>query len=291
MKRNVLAVIEARMASRRMPGKVLALLAGKPLLWHILHRLRKTKRVNSIVVATTTNPADDVLEGFAAREGISLIRGPEENVLQRHLMAAERYSPDIILRITGDAPLVDPHLIDRSLQTLMEREADFVTVKPGVPCIHEGIDPFTVAALRKLSVEAGDDPYAREHVSSFFKRHPGFCKTAYVEIPLEEQIRDARISVDTPADLEFLETLYARLKSLPGEVDLRDVVKLLLKEPNLLKINSHVRRKTETHTNREIMFRGDGGRKQGLGHIYRCLALADVFRETYGGGVTFEMAG
>ncbi len=278
------------MGSTRLPGKVLKLLAGKPVLWHIIHRLRKCNSLDDIAIATSDYSTDDSLMDFAAGEGVKLVRGPEENVLARYVKAAQQLDAGIIVRVTGDAPLVDPGMVDRLVATMAEKQADYVTSELDVPCIHEGIDPFTRRALEKLAREASDDPAAREHVTGYFKEHPDFVPIAYVPIHPDYQFTGARISVDTPADLRFLEEVYARLNAPAGEADVRDVVRLLRSEPDLLKINTHVHQKTAYERSRQVLFRCDGDAELGLGHVYRCLALAGELREGHGCGVSFAMA-
>ena len=286
---HVVAIIQARMGSTRFPGKVLRLLAGKPVLWHIVHRLHKCRALDAIAIATSDNPADDPLQAFAEREGIELIRGSEDNVLARYALTAERMKADIIVRVTGDAPLVDPEMIDRLIETMVENKADYCTGEPEVPCIHEGFCPFTCHALKKLLLEAGDDPVAKEHITAYFKKYPDFVRTTYVPIDPDYQFSGARVSVDTPADLRFLEEVYARLQVPAGEADMRDVVRLLRAQPELLKINSHIHRKKAEEKTRRALIRCDGDTQLGLGHVYRCLALTDELREVHGWGVSYAM--
>jgi len=286
---RTVAIIQARMGSSRLPGKVLMPLVGKPVLWHIVHRLRKCRSVDTIAVATSTNSADDPIEEFALREGIEVVRGPEDNVLARYVLAAEQLGADIIVRVTGDAPLVDPTTVDQMVEMLIKKEAEFCMGDPQTPSIHEGIDPFTSGALQKLMDKSGDDPVAKEHVTAYFKKHPGFVRIAHVPVDPDCQFRGARISVDTPADLLFLENIYVRLNAQAGEANVRDVVRLLRSEPDLLKINAHVHQKRADECSRRVLFRCDGDAQLGLGHIYRCLALADELRERHGCGVSFAM--
>ena len=284
------AIIQARMGSSRLPGKVLMPLAGKPVLWHIVHRLRKCQTVDSIALAITTKPEDDFLQEFGETEGVAVIRGSEENVLERYYIAAKELHADIIVRVTGDAPLIDPAFLDQLVVTLIKKKVDSVRGDPAIPCIHEGFSPFTFNALQKLITEAGDDPVAREHVDAYFKCHPDFVPIAVISPSQEYRFSGARLSVDTPADLRFLEAIYRRLQVPPGEADVRDVVMLLRQEPDFLKINAHVYQKKADEPTRRILFRCDADTPVGFASITRCLALADVLRDTYGYGVTFTKA-
>ena len=287
---RVAAIIQARMSSSRFPGKVLTPLAGKPLIWHIVHRLRHCKNVDTIVMAVTTNDTDDPLVEFANKEGIKVVRGSEDNVLERYYLAAKIINADVIVRVTGDAPLIDPEWLDSLVDTLIEKDVDFVSGDPAVASIHEGFSPFTYDALKKLVNKAGADPVAREHVTAYFKEHPGFVSSVFVAPGPDYQFKGARISVDTPADLQFIEEIYSRLRVPAGDADVREVVKLLRREPELLQINAHIYQKRADEITRQALFRCDGGSGIGFGHIFRCLALAEQLREQYGCGITFAMA-
>ena len=286
---RVAAIIQARMGSTRFPGKVLKPLAGKPVLWHGIHRLRKCRSVNVIAVATSVNPVDDPLEKFCEKENVPCIRGSEDNVLDRYRQAAEELAADVIVRVTGDAPLVDPEIIDRSVEHLISEKADYCTGDPETPTIHEGFSPFSRQALERLVRDAHDDPVAVEHVTAFFKEHPDKYHTAYIRLPEAHNFPNVRISVDTPADLKFLEAIYQRLEVPAGEADITDVVKLLRDVPGLLEINSGVRQKSPRERTRRVMIRCDGDAEIGLGHVVRCLALAEELRQVHSVGVTFAV--
>jgi spore coat polysaccharide biosynthesis protein SpsF len=290
VKPRVAAVIQARMGSSRFPGKVLRDLAGKPVLWHIVHRLRKSKTVNVIAVATSVNPADDPLAEFCLEQKLPCIRGSEDNVLDRYRQAARELEADVIIRVTGDAPLVDPEIMDKLVDQLVHERADYCTGDPGTPTIHEGFSPFTRKALEILAENAADDPAAVEHVTAYFKEHPGKFQTVYVPLPEAHNFTGARISVDTPADLEFLEEVYRRLGARAGEASIADLVALLRAAPELLEINSGVRQKSARERTRKAIIRCDGDADIGLGHIVRCLALAEELREVHSWGITFAVA-
>src|SRR5579863_6109788 len=134
MTRPVVAVVQARMGSSRLPGKVLMPVAGKPMLWHILHRLGQCRSVDSIAVATSTDPRDDAIEKFCVEEGVACVRGPLQNVLERYRLTADQTGAQTLLRVTGDAPLIDPGIIDYLVFGMTEAGADFVQLKPGALC-------------------------------------------------------------------------------------------------------------------------------------------------------------
>lgn len=289
-KPRVAAVIQARMGSTRLPGKVLMPLAGKPLIWHIIHRLRKCTTVDDIAIATSTFHIDDPLESFAASEGICCIRGSEHNVLQRFDLAATRLNSDVIVRITGDAPLIDPETIDRLVHKLISEDADSCSGGPSQPnCIHEGFSAMSRRALTRMLHEAPDDPAAREHVTAYLKEHPERFKVVHIVIHPDHLFEGARISIDTPADLRFLSEIYRHLGVPAGEADITDVVRLLRAVPDLLTLNSHVNQKKVREKTRQILIRCDGDERIGLGHVVRSLAFADELRDIFGFGVTFAL--
>lgn len=286
---KVVAVIQARMGSTRLPGKVLRSLAGKPILWHIIHRLQQSETVDEICVATTADPSDDDIEKYAEILGISVIRGDEHDVLGRFEMAAKATDPHIIVRVNGDAPLLDPAFVDRLVRELQHHDADFVMLNPGEVCIHDGVDPFSRRALDFMLREAREDPIAREHVTGYLKEHQDKIRMRYIDMEDAYQFEGARLSVDTPADLKFMETLHHRLDAEAGSIHLPDVTYLLRDDPSLLTINSHVRQKSVTQMSGMLLVRCDGGGSLGFGHVSRCIAIAQAIRDTYGYGILFAM--
>lgn len=277
------------MGSTRLPGKVLRPLAGQPVLWHVLHRLWQCARLDAIAVATTDSANDDPVAAYAEAQGAVVVRGPEHDVLARFLLAARALDADVVVRVTGDAPLVDPATIDRLVASIAAGRGDYCILDPAVPNLVEGIDPCTRAALERLAREAGDDPVAREHVTAYFKQHPGFVPIYYEPVEPALRGRGVRLSVDTPADLAFLEAVYARLGVPAGAADLRDVGALLSREPALLRINAAVRQKDARARSRMVVLRCDGGPTIGLGHVSRCLALGEALRERHGAGVCIAL--
>jgi len=284
---HVTAVIQMRLSSSRFPAKGLRKLVGRPILWHIVHRLWKCKNVETVCVATSVEPSDDPLEELTKELGVTCVRGPLDNVLARFGMALDACGGDFVIRICGDCPLIDPGFIDKIIELMIETGAE-TDIDPGaVPCIHEGFDVVRASTLRRLVSERADDPIAREHVTGYFKEDPGFARSCLVPIPPEHIFEGARISVDTPADLEFLEVVYGEIGAEPGEIDVADVVTLLKSKPELMGINAHVRQKKAYDVPRTVVFRCDASPVLGYGHVKRCLALANVFRERFSWGVTF----
>jgi spore coat polysaccharide biosynthesis protein SpsF (cytidylyltransferase family)/aryl-alcohol dehydrogenase-like predicted oxidoreductase len=278
----VVAVIQARMGSTRLPGKVLAPVAGKPMLWHIIHRLGQCRTVDSVAVATSIDSRDDAIEKFCSEEGVVCVRGPLRNVLERYRLAALKTGARTLLRVTGDAPLIDPGLIDYLVNGLIKNGAHFVQFESDVLCAHEGVDAFSRQALDWLTTHAADDEIAREHVTSYLKRRPDKVRTAYLPAYAPLALPHERLSVDTAEDLAFLRAVYARLKAPAGELPLTAVLQLLHDEPHYRQINAHIRQKPVTEIERPAM-----AQRLGIGTVQ--------FGQAYGisnhrGQVPFEEA-
>ncbi|MEO8301133.1 MAG: aldo/keto reductase [Rhizomicrobium sp.] len=246
MSHPVVAVIQARMGSSRLPGKVLMLVAGKPLLWHIVHRLRQCRSLDEIAIATSSDQRDDIIAKFCADEGIICVRGPLQNVLERYRLAAVQTGAQTLLRVTGDAPLIDPGIIDYLVLGMTGAGADFVQLEPDALCAHEGVDVFSRRALDWLTSHAADDEIAREHVTSYFKNVPDKVRTVYLPAYQPLARKRERVSVDTQEDLNFLRAVYERLKAPAGELPLIAVLQLLEEDPQIRAINAHIRQKLVT---------------------------------------------
>lgn len=226
MRMRVVAIIQARMGSQRLPGKVLMPLAGKPLLWHTIHRLRKCERLHEIVVATSTAPRDDAIAAFAECECVPIYRGPEDDVLARFAGCAAAFDAKIILRVNADAPLIDPALIDKLVERLMSTDANYVMPPPDTACFHDGVDPMSRRVLDKLMEVAHDDPLAREHVTGYLKLHRDFARIAFIDVEPALAVAGPKLSIDTPEDFAFFEALYQHFAAPAGELDLREVAAL-----------------------------------------------------------------
>lgn len=288
---RIVAVIQARMGSTRLPGKVLRPVAGKPLLWHIVHRLKASRLIEEIAIATTVNPLDEAIVEFGAAHGVAVIRGPEDDVLARFAMAAEQLDADIIVRVSSDAPFLDARFIDHLVTSMMAQGGDYVLMEDGAPCAHEGVDPLTRRALVKLMLHAGEDPAAREHVTGYFKLHPDFVRIARAPAyPLLAR-EGGRLTIDTPDDLAFVEAVHDRLHARAGEASLSDLLLLLEREPELRAINGHVKQKPILPSGGLALIRCDGGGKYGYGHVKRMVALARALRDRESIGVLFALHG
>jgi spore coat polysaccharide biosynthesis protein SpsF len=280
---RTVAVIQARMRSTRLPGKVLMPLGGRPVLGHIVNRLRRARTVGEIAITTSNDSADDAVVRFGAAAGVPVFRGQEDDVLGRFEIAARALQPDIIVRVTGDSPLIDPELVDFLVGEMARTGGDFLVLEDGVKCIQEGVDPFSRRALEVLLSEARGDPIAQEHVTGWMKAHPERVRVARIAIDPAYAFSGARLSIDTPADLAFYAALAERVDL--ATVSLKEIAALLRREPWLLAINAHVHQKPASQTAATVLIRADGGGRLGYGHLTRSLALAEALRDREGIGV------
>lgn len=232
------------MGSSRLPGKVLADVEGRPAIERLFSRLRRCKRLDDVVLATTTSPADDAIVAWAERAGVPVFRGSEPDVLQRVVQAHQKMASDIIVEITGDCPLIDPAITDEAIELFLAGGHDVVTnaVRPSYPM---GTD---VQVFRRSDLEwverTIEDPAVREHVSLYFYEHPERYRVLYMEAPTALRDPALRLQLDHPEDLRFLRGVYARLLPRHGEVfGLPEILELLRTEPELREINAHCEEK------------------------------------------------
>ncbi|MEO8449709.1 MAG: glycosyltransferase family protein [Gemmatimonadota bacterium] len=240
---RTIITIEARMRSTRLPGKVLKPLLGEPMLARMIERLRRSRRSDGIVVATTDHMADDPIAAVAAGLGVPCFRGSEDDVLGRVLGAARSVGAELIVETTGDCPLIDPGVIDQLIATFHANQVDYCA-NVLAPTYPRGLDaqvfPFRVleevAALTK-------DPADREHVSLYIYEHPARYRLLTLASGLPDEVGAWRLTVDTPEDFGLVETIYAELYPGNPAFELRDIVELFGRRPELAHINQHVRQK------------------------------------------------
>ena len=240
---KVAALIEARMRSSRLPGKVLRPAAGKPMLELLIERLRRARWINEIVVATTDNPGDDAIEQLARRVGAGCFRGSEEDVLDRVLKAAQAAAADVIVEVTGDCPLADPEVVDRLIGVYLANQYDYVAnvLKRTYPDGFE-VQVFATALLAEVA-SLTQDPADREHVSLYIYEHPERYKLHNVESDLPDKYWKLRLTLDTPEDYELIAAIYGELYPNNPAFSMKDVLRLLDRRPELLALNAQIQDK------------------------------------------------
>jgi spore coat polysaccharide biosynthesis protein SpsF len=237
---KVVASIEARMGSSRLPGKSLVDIHGKPALSRLLARLRQCEKLDGIILATTVSPEDDVLEQWARSEGVACFRGSEEDVLQRVVDAQRSQQSDIIVEVTGDCTLLDPSVIDLGVETFFGNECDVVTNarQPSFP-LGADVQVYRFSDLEHVS-KTIFDPAVREHVSLYFYEHPEKYRIVHLFAHRRWRGPELRLQLDYPEDLAFTREVYGRLLPIYGErFGLDEIMALLREHPELRAINAH----------------------------------------------------
>lgn len=237
---RVVASIEARMSSSRLPGKVLTDVAGKPALTRLVERLKHAKLLDDIVLATSLDRSDDALEAWAAEQGVRCYRGSLNDVLDRVVRAHQMMQSEVIVEITGDCPLIDPAVIDLGIDTFFSNDCDVVsnTARLSFP-MGADVQVFRAADLTWVS-ENIRDPAVREHVSLYFYEHPDRYRIFHLRAPPQWQAPDYRLQLDYPEDKQFIEEIYRRLEpNYGGAFGVPEIMELLRKSPELLDINRH----------------------------------------------------
>jgi spore coat polysaccharide biosynthesis protein SpsF len=237
---RTVCTIEARMTSSRLPGKVLAEAAGAPLLAHMVERLRRARRLDAIVVATTEDRSSDPIAALAADHGVGCFRGSEDDVLARVLGAARAYDAELIVETTGDCPLIDPAVVDLVVERFLAGGADYCsnTLERTYP---RGLDvqAFPTAVLAEVD-RLTQDPADREHVSLYIYEHPERYRLRSVTSGRPE-LGELRLTVDTPEDLALVRAIFDALQ--PAAFGLEEVVALLAARPDLRALNAAVEQK------------------------------------------------
>ena len=228
-----LAILQARMSSSRLPGKVLADVAGAPMILRQIERVRRAKRVSRLIVATSIRSDDDPLVQALVGAGVEVVRGDLDDVLSRFILALDAASDQTVaVRLTADCPLADPTVIDAAIARFEQTGADYVTSGGDTRTFPKGLDTevFKTDALRQAHAETAD-PYDREHVTPFIYRHPErFSLGALTQDRAEG---DVRWTVDRPDDLEFVRAVYAALYPAHPDFTSDDVRAFVAGRPDL----------------------------------------------------------
>ena len=240
---NIIAIIQARMGSSRLPGKVLAEIHGRPMIAWVVERARKAKLLDAVVVATTVDASDDAVAALCETRGYTYVRGRAADVLYRYVQAAEMYSADVVVRLTGDCPLIDPDVIDTTIQAFLDSDPPSVygsnRIVRTFP-IGLDVEVMTFDALEMANREA-KEPYHREHVTPYFYEDTN--RFPIVSVRADGDYGNYRWTVDTTEDLRFVRETVSRLKDA-NSFTWKDVLAILETEPELMEINRNIRQRT-----------------------------------------------
>ena len=240
---NRIAIIEARMKSSRLPGKVLKPILGRPMLEMLVERIKRARRIDQVVIATTVSNSDDPIEVLANRLDIKCFRGSEEDVLERVLSAARAYDADIIVEITGDCPLVEAQKIDDMLISYEHMDYDFMANRldgsypPGL-----GLRIFRRQTLERVD-GLTKDPVDHEHVTLYVWEHPDLFTIYHFQNNLDPRFWDMRLTVDNEEDFVLVKTIFEELYPGNPGFGLYDMIHLFDRRPDLLNVNKHIKDK------------------------------------------------
>jgi len=208
--RKIGIILQARMGSSRLPGKVLKPLAGKPMLQRIVERLQACRKADELILATSDRAQDQPIANLANDLGVSMFRGSESDVLDRYYQCALTYQLDDIIRATGDNPFVDPDSCDQLTDFYCGRQLDYAIISnsstDGYP-LGVGVEIFSFDALQK-SWQDGHEPHHREHVDEYILEHPDIFRQAKMSASSDKFAPEISLTVDTPEDFMFAEKLY-----------------------------------------------------------------------------------
>ena len=225
------AVVQARMGSTRLPGKVLMQIGSKSTLGHLISRLERSATIHKILIATTTLDADDAIAIFAQSQGIEFLRGSEQNVLSRFVDAATHTQATNILRITADCPFVDPELIDELFSMFISEDLDHCGIASGAGVqdsetlkFPHGMDSEWIKSNALFQAyENSIDTFDLEHVTPYIWKNRNIFRTGVLQAP--ENFGDVRVTLDTPDDLNMLNALAERLGPIIETIGYRDLSK------------------------------------------------------------------
>jgi len=239
-KRRTVIIVQARMGSTRLPGKILKKVMGRPLLEYQIERLKKIKEVNDVVIATTTNQSDDPVVKLCRELNCAYFRGSEDDVLLRYYKTAIEFNAKYIVRINADCPLIDPKVVERVIKYFHanSEKYDYVSniLEPSYPIgLHTEV--FSINAMKKANDNA-NDLIEREHVTPYIYRNPGLFRLG--SVVLEDNLSYYRWTVDYPEDFDLVKKIIEGIYPTKVDFDMFDVISYLKSNPELMRINNKI---------------------------------------------------
>ena len=238
---NTGCIIQARMGSTRLPGKVMMNVEDqKPVLYFVIKQLQECKLIDKIIVATTTNEEDEEIVNYIKNLGIDCFRGNPKDVLDRYYQCAKEYSISSVVRIPSDKPLIDPEIVDKVISMFENNSYDYITNFLPNPTFPSGteVEIFSINALKK-AWENAKLPSEKEHVTPYFSNHQDEFKITHIKN--SENLSHLRWAVDKMEDLKLVRKIVSKIKKRP--ILMKNIVDLFSKEPELTEINRNVNRK------------------------------------------------
>ncbi|KAF0996451.1 cytidylyltransferase domain-containing protein [Geobacillus sp. TFV-3] len=237
---KTLIIIQARMGSSRLPGKVLMPLGNNVVLDYVVSRCEQVKEIDEVIVATSTLPQDDAIESWCKQHHVPCFRGSEDDVLARYYECAKLHGPDYVIRVTADCPFVDYELAGQIIDVMKSEPSDIVIVEGNLP---RGlvVEMMSFSALKYI-YHHGKEPRHREHVTYYAYEFPDEFQRTYIQAPREIQHPQLRITLDTEEDYQLCRAIAEHFKG-DRLVRSREVVRFLLDHPDVAQINAHVQQK------------------------------------------------
>ena len=245
----ITAIIQARMGSNRLPGKVMKNIEGKPMLYYVIRQTLASKLVDKVVIATSVSSKDKIIVNYCKKNKIDYYRGSINDVLDRFYKCTKKFQCDPVIRISADSPLIDPTIIDRVLHKFLNNSYDYVSNNIE-KSNHNWIDSscnFPVGTVVEVSTfnalesawKKAKNQFEREHVFPYIQSHPEIFKISNVKS--RKELSHIRITVDKNNDLKFVREIYKRIPRGKNAFKIYDLEKILSKEPHLLKINKNIK--------------------------------------------------
>lgn len=237
----IIAILQARYTSTRLPGKVLKSIVGKPMLALQIERILRSRMIDVLIVATSLNTEDDAIEAMCKTINVPCFRGSLNDVLDRFYKAAQPYHPDHVARLTGDCPLIDPEIIDATIQFYLDENFDYVSNAMPPETFPDGLDTeiFSFSVLEMEWKEALL-PSHREHVTQFIIKHPERFSSGHYKNNID--LSHLRWTVDNLEDFILIKRIYETLYPANPSFTTSDILALLAKNPQLSEINRHLSR-------------------------------------------------
>ncbi|WP_242652482.1 cytidylyltransferase domain-containing protein [Clostridium kluyveri] len=283
--KKVIALIQARCTSTRLPKKHFRYIGHKMLIDWVVDRLKNVNEIDEIIISTTGDISDVSLKTYAEKKKIGFYGydGDINDVVGRHYNAVKNKNADYIVIISGDCPLIHEKFIKEQLYTL---EQGYSYTRPSTICIHEGIDSYSMDCVKFLN-DNSKTSYERENYGVIIRENLNLVKIGFIDLDKKYTENIFRISVDNMADLRFMNEVYYKLKSENKEFNIDNVFELVEKDRNLLDINSHVQQKKRGEKTYKFLIKTEASKEKGLGHLKRMMVLGQYLNENKNNGVIY----
>ena len=240
----IAAIIQARMGSSRLPGKILKKISGKTMLEHIIERVKKSKYINKIIIATSEEKEDNCVEELLKNINVQIFRGHKYDVLSRYYNSAKIFNVEYIVRICADCPLIDPKTIDLVIKKHLNNNFEYTTNSTKTFPLGLDLEVLHFNILSKIYELAQEKMY-REQVTFFIEQNPNLFTIQEIKACKNLNYPDFRLTVDTEEDLKLIKTIYSKLYDNINIVNINDVIKLMLENSALKKINANIAQKSK----------------------------------------------